>query len=549
MVKYLCGFFLFCWLLAPLGAIAGDDGLVQLKVTRYDSLIGISKRYLAQPEQWREIARLNRLQTPYRLIPGQILRIPVALLKVTPLRGTVTFLKGSAWIQAVPGAPWQPLQPQEVITEGMALKTGQGGSLEVGFEDGSAFLLRENAQIMVKQARKGPLHLVRVVFLKSGKVISRIKAATGRDSRFEIETPSAVAAARGTHYRVAVDEQETTRAELLESVVDLSAAGAVVILHEGEGSLARPNEQPLAPVNLLPSPVQTQVELTNGGRQAQFRFSRVEGAVRYRVSLSYDQEAKDAVKTELLAPDEVFSVAGLREGTYFLTASSIDSLGLEGQLSEPYPLTVQIAPLPPAWHGHMGEGDALTMPLELGWHPASDAAGYQLQIARDTAFTEPVIDLQDIHGTRYRLTGVEPGQYYARIRSLSSDRRSGPWSSSRPLVLVNLPAPLVKQESDDTAAVHLAWDDMPQYGGAYRLQIAKDGRFSETVIDEQLRQTFFDTAGRLEPAAYYMRVCGASDGILPEVCSETGRFKIEQPRRYYLEALGLTGIMLMLLLL
>ena len=61
----------------------------------------------------------------------------------------------------------------------------------------------------------------------------KVRRATGKDSRIEIQTPSATAVARGTDFRVSVDAKETTTSEILEGNVDVEAMKVVVMLKEG----------------------------------------------------------------------------------------------------------------------------------------------------------------------------------------------------------------------------------------------------------------------------------------------------------------------------
>ena len=225
-----------CWLVLlfslisfPVHAARQDsERTVEIRVASQDTLIGLCQKYLTHPEKWPQVSKLNHLPDSNYISPGQKILVPVALLKGAPMDGVVTSLQGEAFSHPAGSTEWRPLQLRSTVVEGSSLKTAANSSLEISFEDGTSFQLREQSLVTVKASKKGVLHLLRVLRLEGGKIISRVKSATGKDSRFEIETPSALAAARGTHYRVAVDGQGTTRAEMLESRIDLSAMGATV---------------------------------------------------------------------------------------------------------------------------------------------------------------------------------------------------------------------------------------------------------------------------------------------------------------------------------
>ena len=50
-------------------------------VTQGDTLIALVQRLMKPSTDWRELQRLNRLPNPKRMVPGTVVRIPVALLR------------------------------------------------------------------------------------------------------------------------------------------------------------------------------------------------------------------------------------------------------------------------------------------------------------------------------------------------------------------------------------------------------------------------------------------------------------------------------------
>ena len=67
-------------LLVRLSARAAEP-VVDFVVVKSDTLIGLSSNVLVSPAAWREVATLNRLPNPNRIVPGQLLRIPTRLLR------------------------------------------------------------------------------------------------------------------------------------------------------------------------------------------------------------------------------------------------------------------------------------------------------------------------------------------------------------------------------------------------------------------------------------------------------------------------------------
>lgn len=524
-----------------------EEHLVEIRVSAQNTLIGLCQKYLIQPEKWKRVAALNRLADPNRLNPGQKLVIPAALLKGVPMEGTVTFLKGDVLTQ-LPGSPlWRPLQLQERVQEGALLKTGRDGTLEVLFEDGSSILLREHSLLKVAASKKGALHFLRILRLEGGRVISRIKAATGKDSRFEIETPSALAAARGTHYRVAVDEQQTTRAELLESSIAVSAMGATVALKEGEGTVTRLNEPPAPPVRLLGPPLARDLPSVYGDRSNSIHFSSVENAAQYRISLALDREGTNIVRTSLIKPDEPFVFEGLADGSYYLFAGSIGPEGLEGAPSQPLEIKVRRKPLPPEIVIPQDKTALPEMPMKIQWQQILGVSAYQLQIATTPDFGGTLLESGDVEKTVFTTKELVEGTYYLRIRSLAEGGYRGDWSPVRTFTVAKLAAPSLQKSGGDDK-LYVAWEAL-QGVDRYHLQIARDATFGSILLERTVQEPRLVLETPPEPGRYYMRVSPQGAGWENGGFSKSGSFEIEKKKHYYLESLGFAGSVGLLLLL
>lgn len=102
-----------------------------------------------------------------------------------------------------------------------------------------------------------------------GEVVTELALSIGRtevlanrnrnvNSHLEIQTPSAVAAVRGTEFRVGIEGENRQLAlqEKLEGKVAFSASGSEVLVAQGFGSVAEFGKAPLPPV-ALPSALDT----------------------------------------------------------------------------------------------------------------------------------------------------------------------------------------------------------------------------------------------------------------------------------------------------
>ena len=278
---------LFLFLLLPLAVHADDDHSIEFVVKNGDNLYKICEKILENPEDWRWVAMVNRIKNPRMIFPGQKLIIPTRLLMGVPVDGIVTFVKGDASIKLKNAQEWKTLQLNDTITQGDRIRTGAASAIEITFENDFSIFLRPGTTLEITAARKkSAVYLLYKLFLDIGKTISRIKKSTGKETRFEIQTPSAVAAARGTEFRAGVDSDITTRLEVLAGKINVQAASKEVEVKAGEGTAVKKDKPPAIPKKLLPPPNLTNLLPLYREMPLEFQFEIAPGAVGYRIMLA-----------------------------------------------------------------------------------------------------------------------------------------------------------------------------------------------------------------------------------------------------------------------
>lgn len=97
---------------------------------------------------------------------------------------------------------WQEVSDGGTIILGDSLKTGSGGRIKLIFNDRSILILSENTSLNVTEHVYDPDKKRRKSLFKlyEGKVRAIVGELFGANSRFEIETPVAVAGVKGTDY-------------------------------------------------------------------------------------------------------------------------------------------------------------------------------------------------------------------------------------------------------------------------------------------------------------------------------------------------------------
>lgn len=114
------------------------------------------------------------------------------------------------------------------VAPGMQLRTARASMAEIHMDDGSRVKVapRSNFTLSAEDKQKS------VFGLTAGRMRSWVKKFS---RRFEVRTPSAVCAVRGTDYTTSVDGQGNTSVEVSEgSVLVGDAAGRTALVREGE---------------------------------------------------------------------------------------------------------------------------------------------------------------------------------------------------------------------------------------------------------------------------------------------------------------------------
>ncbi len=139
-----------------------------------------------------------------------------------------------------------------VLNAGDTVRTGPSGQMTLQLPDASYVVIHENTTFEVGEYQgSGVRELMRVIV---GKVRFHIQKFGGRPNPYQVNTPTALIAVRGTDFDVRVDETgQTTEVWTYEGRVRVETvrdADREVVLDAGFKTLVRAGQKPLRPVGL-----------------------------------------------------------------------------------------------------------------------------------------------------------------------------------------------------------------------------------------------------------------------------------------------------------
>lgn len=381
-----------------------------------DNLIQFADRYLLNPDDWRVLQKLNNIKNPKKLQIGQVIRVPLMLVKQGPAPAEVVLVTGKAGFLNADGAMQTVIVGQQ-LQAGAALTTAQNSRLDVRFADGSVVTMQSNSTMKLDTLSmySGGGMVDTKLRLQQGKVEVAANPKHVPGNQMQIMTPSAVAAVRGTHFRVTTDA-ESIKQETLDGNVALSAAGEEVAVKKGFGSLSEGGAPPLPPILLLAAPNAEKLPVKLDSLPLTFNVPAQDGAVAWVGQISSDAQF-NTILAENVSQGTLLSFADVPDGKYYLKVRAKDAKGLEGY-DATHTFDLNARPFAP---NIVSPNDAAILREanpELTWTPLEQASQYILQIAQDANFSN-MLESRQVNSNDYKIEkSLAPGQYYWRLASL-----------------------------------------------------------------------------------------------------------------------------------
>ena len=344
---------------------------------------------------------------------------------------------------------------------------------------------------------------------------------------------------RGTQYRAGVDAStaDVSRVEVLEGKVqvDVLARPLGLALPEGFATVVDAVKAPVATA-LLPAPDLAAVPQ---------RFERplvrfpVPGATNtLRIQVAADAAFDRVLRDDRVAAGTDVRIADLPDGTWYLRARRQDAQGLEGYDAQ-RSFVLKARPEPPPVNQPPPRAKKTVGSIDFNWAASAQALNYRLQVARDAAFAEILVDRSGLGDNAVKLDLPQPGNLPLACRQHC--RRQRPRALRRPADLrtardAHPPAGGVTPDGE----VQFRWGGRPE--DRHQVELARDLAFTDIVARAELTEPVWTPPKPSSSGTYYFRYRSVEpDGYVSPYSSP---LKIEVPfdKRWFL--LGVPLLML-----
>lgn len=302
-------------------------------ITAGDNFSLISLREFGTKGFGRLIAEYNRLPYSSQLAAGQLLRIPVAPAFSADFAGVI-FSKGNPLVmQRGNRRELREIKSGDKIYSEDIIKTTQAGFVSLRFPSGTVVNIQPNSlvQLLALECLEELANCIISLDAKTGGITSNVVRRQGQPTRFNVRTPHASAAVRGTVFDIDANSEKMLLG-VTEGNVDLSAQGRSTSVLQGLGVKTLAGQPPQPPVQLLAGPnfKRIPVRLTE---QDSLSWYSLENAERYILGFSRDREGATLIYS-VEGTSLFHQMQPLPAGDYFAQLRAADADGFKGYVTQ-----------------------------------------------------------------------------------------------------------------------------------------------------------------------------------------------------------------------
>ena len=441
---------------------------------------------------------------------GDSIRIPLAWLKRQPQPAKAVSVFGRVQLISASSGRKMPLEENTLIHVGDEILSASG-TATVELADGSELRISPNSRLIFNRLTQyGKAGMVDTrLRLDRGEVHTRVRPVMEGGARFEIETPSAVAAVRGTAFAIQTSASGTS-VQVTEGTVDFGVPGEIQQIPAGYGaSVSTAGHAGLSIRRLPPAPTidplpatLTQLPSTLTWQDSQAPMHRID---------IFEQATGRWIESRTTR-DNAFDIGLLDNGSYEIHLAALDSRGIAGMpgvVPVEVDLQARAASLVAPADGATVNDD---MP-EFEWQLNGQNEVARVEIAGDKNFGNLITTSEWAPDTSALPTRpLGPGKYYWRVVTEAGGNSVATTDPRELVVNGSLPPVRIISVNYLDSQVRVFWEKVDT-ATDYRLQLSEEPGFNNIIKEATLSDT--TAALRLIPGRrYFVRLKALSDGPL-----------------------------------
>ncbi len=499
--------FLFFFFLLPTSLLATTRTLVPLHVQRGTNLIRIARQYCTKPSDWKAIAGINRLSSPYIIYADSTLLVPLSILRTKKVSARVISIKGAPLLVTGHNKTLQ-LHKGDTVLPGQTVITRDDEYVHLIYPDNKHSRIGpESKMLLVYLMRLADNNLQAEFFLDRGKITNFIEKKLQPNEHFRTRTPMAITGIRGTEFRLKVEDAETSIVETLKGRVALSAAGKEVLVAKGQGSRVKKGRPPAPPHALPPSPKLPEIQAIYRSLPVEIQAPRQKSIHSMRIRITADKKGLNTLAEQSISPGKKFSLSTLPDGSYFLFLTATDPQGFESLPTGPAVLRIRTNPGAPIISSPKNSRKFFKSTVKVRWLESELADHYNIQLATDADFTH-LIDTQQTTKDFYITPALKPGKYFFRVQLITGDGFATLYSTPLNWQIMAQPklGSLNTSPQGDDGKITLRWPAMANTAG-YMIQIATDKTFNDLIAeDDDLKKPSYPINFEMVNGKYFVRI-------------------------------------------
>lgn len=454
------------------------------------------------------LASYNGLRSPSTISAGDQIRIPVSWLRQQPEPARVQGVSGNARIRSAGTGTVRRLTDGQQILAGDTVIT-HNGMVTVELADGSTIRINPGSSVVFNRlTRYGRTGMTDTrVRLERGGVSNRIKPMVEEGARFEIETPSAIAAVRGTAFDLQTD-RNGSHLQVTEGRVAFGPPDDIREIPAGYGaSVDRSSPKELRILRLPPAPITRPLPETVSSMPTDLEWQAT-GAGRYRVDI-LNEGTGHWIRREQIGNTRI-SLGGLANGRYQVQVAALMADGTSGMPAN-VAFQVDLAARAAELLEPADKAEVDSDRPRFRWRYRGDSEKARVEIATDSSFTDVVASSNwGDEDSAPPNKSLKPGQYHWRVVT-EAGGNSVATSETRTLT-VNGTLPPVRVISANyiDRQVRVFWESNEDASG-YLLQLSEDPSFKDVIKEATVDNT--TAALRLIPGRrYFVRLRAVTEG-------------------------------------